>query len=679
MSGIGSAGFGGMVPRLGPRSLGERDAQTAVNVDVKSTELRSLFAPKQVSAAPNAGGTINTIFLASHAGSEKWLVWDTDVDVRRAPIFDDTLGRVYWTGQGEPRMSVFSLLPSEAKPGPANCFVLGVFAPVTAPTVGHTGGATSNVSRSYRYCFVTQYGERSALSPPSAIHAAPGDATWNLSGIDPAPLNTYSITSVSWAAGVATFNCTSVFGLRAGEMVTTSLLAPAALNATFTVATVGASNFTVAMDDPGTITDGVGQATRDAPHNVTGMKVQFYRSTAGGTFNLVTDAAGVALEINAGTTTFNDPSSSLAVDPAPSVTYAMPPVGMGGLISLPNGIMVGFVGKDVYFSAANKPWAYPPEYVQTVDFDVVGLGYFGNVLVIPTTGMPFEIIGITPETMGGGADKKEVAWPCLSKRGIVSGALGVFYPTTDGIVVRGASGFDLVSRDLYTRKEWEPLSPESIIATSVNTEYVVGYTPEDGDVGRVLVMDRAELAILVAYNIQPTALWADPTSGKLYYAAQGSIWEWEGEKGARLIGEWVSREYVSAPPINMGAVKVNADFGMDADEAAQVQSLVAAVVAANQALIDALNTGGGIGNGTVGEQAIAGDDLQEVPDLTWDSLTFQLISNGEVVFSAPVTDDKAFRLPGGYTSDRTAYRLSGNVKRVYGVTIAESMRGLRRV
>ena len=78
-----------------------------------------------------------------------------------------------------------------------------------------------------------------------------------------------------------------------------------------------------------------------------------------------------------------------------------------------------------------------------------------------TQGNPFTITGVEPVTMGGGMEKLGVAWPCMAKRGVANFAFGVGYPAPQGMVIIGATS-DVVTKDLFTQKEWSELNPADL-------------------------------------------------------------------------------------------------------------------------------------------------------------------------------------------------------------------------
>jgi hypothetical protein len=56
------------------------------------------------------------------------------------------------------------------------------------------------------------------------------------------------------------------------------------------------------------------------------------------------------------------------------------------------------------------------------------------------------------------------------------------------------------------------------------------------------------------------ALWGDPGTGSLYVVISDQVWQWDADPGLRMVYDWLSREWVFATPMNLGAAKVDADF-----------------------------------------------------------------------------------------------------------------------
>lgn len=678
MAGFRIAGFSGLVPRLARQLLATNQAQVATNCILTSGDLRPRNGPLRV-FIPVIEGEIRSMFRMEKDGNEKWLAWDKDVDVARSPVADNTRQPFYYTGDGEPRVSDFDTATAGAGPYPSGCYVLGVSPPVTKPTVVPTGGASSNtVTRTYRYTFVTPWGEESAPSPPSDAVTAKPDATWTVSGMDTPPSNSGTVSAAvrnSPSAGYVTITLDSVFGLRAGENVTFATVGGMTdLNASHTLYSVDAATkkVVIILSTSQTYTSG-GTWQRNAPHNINGMTKRIYRiiTTASGTeYHYVVSVAGI-------TTSFADTVSETDVslgEVLPSVGWLMPDPTLKGIIILANGIAAGFTRNEVHLSEPFKPYAWPDAYRQTYDQKIVAIGITGTTLVGMTEGNPFTITGVEPVTMGGGMEKMGVAWPCMSKDSVGTFAFGVGYAAPQGLVMIGAAT-DIVTKDLFTQKEWSELNPSSFIAASADNRYYAGYEVDGSSL--MFVIDKSEAASFLKINQRISAIWADPATGKLYVAADRQIYEWEGDVGTKLNYEWRSKQFVSNPPLNYGAVKIDADFEMTLEEIEAAQGGYNAAVAANQAIIDAYAMNDGLGDPALGEYELGGDEMTPVPPLIIDSLQFQLWTNNAMRFSKQVTSSRAFRLPAGYKADNIEVVLSGNVK-VSGIVLAETMDGLKQ-
>ncbi|SEM75189.1 hypothetical protein SAMN05216404_10155 [Nitrosospira multiformis] len=418
---------------------------------------------------------------------------------------------------------------------------------------------------------------------------------------------------------------------------------------------------------------GGGRWKREAPHNIQGMNKRIYRTltTSSGTeYRYVATLSGI-------TKSYSDtvPDAVIALgETLPSTNWEMPPANMRGIVVLANGIAAGFTGNEVLFSEPFKPYAWPISYRQTYDQEIVAIAAMGTTLVGMTKGNPFTITGVEPATMGGGMEKLGVAWPCMSKRGVANFAFGIGYPAPQGMVMIGASS-DIVTKDLFTQKEWSELNPDTFIATSADNRYYCGYSA--GDSSLMFVIDKAEDASFTKINQNISCIWTDPITGKLYIATNKKIYEWEGDTGTKLFYEWKSKRFITGAPVNYGAGKIDADFEMTEEERAAAQSSYKEAIAANQTLISSYSMNDGLADTCLGEYEIGGDATQDIPLLSIDSLQFQLWSDGVPKFTKQVKNNRAFRLPRGYKADNVEFVLSGNVK-VNSLVLAETMDGLKQ-
>lgn len=665
------AGFLGIAPRYSRRQLRDGQAQVANNCVLTGGDLRPLNSPLPVGAILQPGAI--SVFRMEKDGAEEWLSWDRDVDVVRGPIAGDTSQRIYWTGDGEPRCSNYATATTGSPPFPVSQFVLGVFAPTAAPGVAHTGGVGTAVSRAFVYTFVNAWGEESSPSPASSVVAGKVDGQWDLTSLQTAPANTFTVTGASWSSGTATLTVSSTRGLRIGEEVGVSGVTPSGYNtarSAITGLTATTVSYAVAAN-PGAWSAG-GTITRRASHNSSTWKQRFYwtETTASGT-----DYYYVGEQNAASTATVL--GNTVAGELLPSAEWAMPPTNMHSIALLPNGIMVGAAGNELLLSEVNKPYAWPTRYRQTSDFDIVGVGVVGTTVVVATEGNPYTLSGVDPTTMGGGMTKIDHIWPCLAKRGVVSLGFGVAFPTPQGLALVNSSNAEIVTRDLVTQREWTTFDPSTFVAAVFDGKYIAGYVNADTDVPSVIVIDKSEPASMFGANYDVEEFWTDPLSGRLYMIRDGVLEEWSGDVGLRDLYDWWSKEIVLPRPVNLGAAKLDADFSMTDAEIAAAAAAIEAAIVGNQALIDAGQTYGALGEHVLGDYEIGGDAMADIPPESFDQLQFNLYVDNKLRFTKVVTSTRGFKLPDGYKADAFSVRISGNV-RVNAIVVAETMQGLAK-
>lgn len=287
-----------------------------------------------------------------------------------------------------------------------------------------------------------------------------------------------------------------------------------------------------------------------AGYNITSKRI--YRTVS--TEATPTDYQFVA-QITDATTSYSD--SKLAQELGeviPSLDWDMPPAGLKGLVNMPNGMMAGFSGNDVYFCEPYRPFAWPAKYIQSVDTPVVGLGVFAETLVVLTRGSPYIMYGSDPGTIV--SRKSELPEACVSKRGIVSMAGGVIYPSPNGLVLIGPSGGRVLTDGIIDKEFWQSLIPESISAYQYDGRYIGFYDngtpagfqfdPSDGN----QPFSMLEAYALAGYN--------DLVRDALYLNVGGEIRQWD-EGGAPYTYTWRSRIHEAPYPTNFSWGQVLAE------------------------------------------------------------------------------------------------------------------------
>ena len=162
-------GFSGEIPKLLPRLLPDMSAQFCANTRLTDGGLEPIRLSRRIVTLnnPPEGGSA-TIYRHNN----DWLAWPSLVHAAPGPVAQD---RLYYTGDGNPKMRVNGNVYGLALPGPTTKLLASV-----------SGTGTGDlVTRLYVYTLVTEFGEESMPSPISdEVQWRPGQ-TVTLSGFQP--------------------------------------------------------------------------------------------------------------------------------------------------------------------------------------------------------------------------------------------------------------------------------------------------------------------------------------------------------------------------------------------------------------------------------------------------------------------------------------------------------------
>jgi hypothetical protein len=241
---------------------------------------------------------------------------------------------------------------------------------------------------------------------------------------------------------------------------------------------------------------------------------------------------------------------------ASSTAYPLPTSGanpyLRGLVGMPNGIMAGFFDNTVAFCEPYVPYAWPAEYQISTEFPIVGLGVFGQTLFVGTTGNPYFISGADSASMS--AQKLNSNQACVSRKSIAVVEGGVLFASPDGLCVATANGVQVISAGLYTREDWQALSPSTMFAADHENIYYLFYN--NGTKG-CLTFDLASRK-LGRVELQADAVFADRITDTLYVANGTSITAVFGA-GTRRTGKWKSGVLNVPEPTGFAWLKVLGD------------------------------------------------------------------------------------------------------------------------
>lgn len=245
-------------------------------------------------------------------------------------------------------------------------------------------------------------------------------------------------------------------------------------------------------------------------YNIENIRVYRTNSTEAGTEFQFVKEVGVVRSVRDGVLSKN------LGEVLATTTWDPPDPNMKGIVALPNGMLAGFYGKQLYFCEPYFPHAWPPEYDQAVEYDIVGLAVMGNSLVVMTKGWPYVFTGSHPRNMNGRAVKVNQA--CLSKEGIATDGNRVYYPSPDGLVEISPTGIEVKTQTLLDPEDWMAYVPSTMVGEFYEGRY---YGFWGFDVTAVDPVITAELSGTITYADR-----ADIVAGgrTIIITLQGDTW-----------------------------------------------------------------------------------------------------------------------------------------------------------
>lgn len=282
-------------------------------------------------------------------------------------------------------------------------------------------------------------------------------------------------------------------------------------------------------------------------------KIRIYRSVT--SLGGVTDLYFVD-EIAIATTYDHNLATRPAQEALPTAHFSTPVTNLSGLIAMPNGMMAAFAGQTLYFSEPYQPHAWPDSYSLNTDYPIVGLAAFGTYLAVLTEGTPYRVQGTHPDNMN--MEKIEEDLPCVSSAGIVDLGYAAVYPSTEGLVLISGSGAQIITKGLFSLKQWAALQPSTIVAARFDGRYFFSCSGVfDGSAAPSAVIDlTGEQPFLMRSTVHALATFRDIRDGRLFYLSTTTqINEWDaGATHALMI--WRSRIFVTPQATNMGCMLI---------------------------------------------------------------------------------------------------------------------------
>lgn len=488
----------GIMPKMSPDLIGFQAAQIAENCDLTDGQIRPydnyLFTKTCVNK-----GIVKTLYLYE----KFWLEFEADVDIVLAPVAGDTQGKFYFTGSGIPKKANLAEAITGIGALPGNFFPLAVSAPKTAPTTAASSppaGTGDDRYIQYIWTVVTSWGEESYPSPASEpLKTKHGQKV------------TLSAMSMIWVNGTSYDLNDTVFKVSAEGGAYMYLCVQA-----------GTSGGTEPIWNDVVDKDTIDGTVRWKCYKNNLVSKNIYRLVSGdltwGTYRLVST-------INMNATSHEDTKLDTGLGGAcyslnsedggqADEDWDAPPQALTGIIDFGYGMVVGFIGKDVYISVPYKPWAFPIGYILSAPADIIAIKPITDGCAAVFTRSAVHLLkGSSPLNMQLGTELPDRK-PCVSKRGAKTYSTGVIYPSTDGLRIVSIDGNNqLLTQNHHSVKTWKDVHSETLHACIHDNKYF-GFYQADTEGGFVLDLQTFNLTTLDFYTF---STYVDPATDTLYF------------------------------------------------------------------------------------------------------------------------------------------------------------------
>ena len=618
--------FSGIAPRIAPRLLPATLAQEALDVKLWSGELRPHYADEILQYIPS---NIQSIYRYKWKNKTyNWLMWPYETRVAKGPVYDDENNRIYFMNQGGFFVTDSSLLEDRDYIDGLENKAYAVAIPEPGQSDIWVSGGTGSgdiESRSYVYCYVRQW----------------LDGTIDV-GKSSAPLKNLSDRS------------RYTVDVRPGQVVDMSIVDPIAhangIGAGINKIYIYRSEVTSAGQALYSYVDQFDVNTNRVTNNPAAVWV------ADGSYYKYSDSK---------------PNTSLG-EACPSIYWDPPVGGLKGLVSLQNGLFAAYKDSTVYVSDWNAPHAWPYEHTVTIDYPIVGLGSFGNTIVVCTEAAPVLLVVQDPTNPTTKAIQENC--PCVSADSIVNTRNGVIFASQNGLVLINSTSPTFITEKLLTQDEWLPLRPESLKGAFLNNTYYGFFTnPTDTAAGFIFDLDSYTYSTVynsiassgMVYTTQPAkVVYNDIEQAQLYVCyplgngTQYSLCSFASDSRINKSFRWRSKVNVSPQGLfNLSAARV-----MMTSQSSQKE---------NEHIWEGKLTGSSLAARVMDGEPINGWCKTNELELA-DATVFNYYVDGELKYSREVKDSKPFRLPSGFRGETIEVEVKSNAY-IHSITLASSM------
>ena len=287
------------------------------------------------------------------------------------------------------------------------------------------------------------------------------------------------------------------------------------------------------------------------------IKTRVYRtvtsSTGVATFSFVT-------EVPIATLSFLDSvpdTTATGAGTLPSTSWTAPPA-LQGIVVMPNGMLAGWLGRDIYFCEPYRPHAWPVGYAVSVESNIVGLGVLNTTLLIATTGRPYTASGINPASIT--LSKIPIIEPCTSRASILSTLQGVYYASRNGVVMASPGLVTNAFANIIDYRNWRQLiDPYGIRMVKYQNGLMAlpsaTSATQNGFLSDISSEKTAFALLTVPFPVQ--SVTTDVWSGEALVLYNNGVYLFDDTRAITPGAfEWHSKEFVMKQKLNFAAMRV---------------------------------------------------------------------------------------------------------------------------
>lgn len=214
--------------------------------------------------------------------------------------------------------------------------------------------------------------------------------------------------------------------------------------------------------------------------NLGDAKFRIYRTASSGTATDFLLVAEVPYVTNQADYDYKDTKTDDSLGEVMlSTDWIVPPAGLRGLVTLPGGVLAGFVDNTLWFSEPGQPHAWPVKYQRTVGAPIVGLSTFANSVLVTTIDRAYVATGVDPFNMS--LTELETDQSCISAASVVDMGGYAIYASPRGLVKVSNMSPEWLTRQLFRPDQWAQLSPATMRATLWEGRYLAFFdAPQNG-------------------------------------------------------------------------------------------------------------------------------------------------------------------------------------------------------